>query len=484
MLNLNDPSLLKSKAFVDGKWLSGTKTFSVENPATGGLIAEVADLTVAEVKTAIKAAHTAQPKWAALTGKERAGLLRNWFNLLVANADDLARILTAEMGKPLAEARGEVLYGASFIEWFAEEAKRVYGDTIPGHIQDKRIIVIKQPVGVAGSITPWNFPNAMIARKVGPALAAGCTFVARPAELTPLSALAMAALAERAGIPAGVFNVIPSSDAPGVGKELCANPLVSKITFTGSTRVGKILLSQCANSIKKVSLELGGNAPFIVFDDADLDAAVEGAMIAKYRNGGQTCVCANRIYVQSAVYDEFATRLKNAVAKLVVGDGAEPGTTIGPLISEAAVEKVEQHIADAIKKGAQVTQGGHRHQLEHTFFEPTVLTGANADMLVAHEETFGPLAPLFKFETEDEVIALANDSEFGLAGYFYSRDIARVWRVAERLETGMVGINTGLISTEVAPFGGVKQSGLGREGSKYGIEDYLEIKYLCFGGIN
>ncbi len=484
MLNLNDPSLLKTEAFIDGEWVNGDKTFVVTNPATGDIIAEVADLSISEVKSAIEAAHTAQPQWAALTGKERADFLRSWFDLLVANADDLAQILTAEMGKPLAEAKGEVLYGASFIEWFAEEAKRVYGDTIPGHQHDKRIVVIKQPVGVVGSITPWNFPNAMIARKVGPALAAGCTFVARPAELTPLSALAMAALAERAGIPAGVFNVIPSSDSAAVGKEMCASPLVSKITFTGSTRVGKILLSQCADSIKKVSLELGGNAPFIVFDDADLDAAVEGAMIAKYRNGGQTCVCANRIYVQASIYDDFAERLKSAVAKLSVGDGAEPGTSIGPLISEAAVEKVEQHIADALKKGAQVTQGGKRHELDRTFFEPTVLTGANAKMLVAHEETFGPLAPLFKFETEDEVIALANDSEFGLAGYFYARDIARVWRVAEKLETGMVGINTGLISTEVAPFGGVKQSGLGREGSKYGIEDYLEIKYLCFGGIN
>ncbi len=484
MLDLKDPSLLKTKAFIGGEWHSGAKTFPVENPATGETIAQVADLSIAEVKTAIKFAHTAQPEWAALTGKERAGLLRNWFDLMVANADDLAQILTAEMGKPLAEAKGEVLYGASFIEWFAEEAKRVYGDTIPGHSQDKRIVVIKQPVGVVGSITPWNFPNAMIARKVGPALAAGCTFVARPAELTPLSALAMAALAERAGIPAGVFNIIPSSDSAAVGKEMCANPLISKITFTGSTRVGKILLSQCANSIKKVSLELGGNAPFIVFDDADLDAAVEGAMIAKYRNGGQTCVCANRIYVQAAIYDDFAARLKTAVAKLAVGDGADPGTIIGPLISEAAVEKVEQHIADALKKGASITQGGRRHQLDRTFFEPTVLTGANAKMLLAHEETFGPLAPLFKFETEDEVIALANDSEFGLAGYFYARDIARVWRVAEKLETGMVGINTGLISTEVAPFGGVKQSGLGREGSKYGIKDYLEIKYLCFGGVN
>ncbi len=483
MIELKDKSLLETRACVNGKWIKGDKVFGVTNPATGKTIAKVADLSLDEVRQAIDGAHAAQSGWAALTGKQRAGYLGRWFELLVENADDLAAILTAEMGKPLGEARGEVLYGASFIEWFGEEAKRVYGDIIPGHSQDKRIVVLKQPIGVVGSITPWNFPNAMIARKVAPALAAGCTFVARPAELTPLSALAMAVLAQRADIPAGVFNVVPSSNAPAVGKELCENPKISKITFTGSTRVGKILLSQCANSVKKVSLELGGNAAFIVFDDADLDAAVEGAMIAKYRNGGQTCVCANRIYVQSGIYEEFAKRLQSAVTKLKVGDGFEPQTNIGPMISEDAIKKVQLHISDAIEKGAKIATGGSRGKLGGSFFEPTIVTGANARMLVAHEETFGPLAPLFRFESEDEVVQLANDSEFGLAGYFYARDISRIWRVAERLETGMVGINTGLISTEVAPFGGVKQSGLGREGSKYGIEDYLEIKYLCFGGI-
>lgn len=483
MLKLNDQSLLETRAYVNGNWFVGDNQFEVTNPATGALIASVTDLSVTDVSKAIDAAHAAKADWAALTGKERAGFLRKWFDLMVANADDLAKILTAEMGKPIAEARGEVLYGASFIEWFAEEAKRIYGDTIPGHQHDKRIVVIKQPIGVVGSITPWNFPNAMIARKVAPALAAGCTFVARPAELTPLSALAMAVLAERAGIPAGVFNVVPSSDAAAIGKELCENPKVSKITFTGSTRVGKILLRQCADGIKKVSLELGGNAPFIVFDDADLDAAVEGAMIAKYRNGGQTCVCANRIYVQTGIYDDFAQRLKKAVAKLAIGDGFDTSVTTGPLINEAAVNKVENHIFDAVSKGAQVITGGNRHELGQTFFQPTIMTGVTPDMVVSKEETFGPLAPLFKFDNEEQVIAMANDSEFGLAAYFFARDIARVWRVAEQLETGMVGINTGLISTEVAPFGGVKQSGLGREGSKYGIDDFLEIKYLCFGQI-
>ena len=483
MINLSDKSLLQTRAYVNGKWVAGTDTFEVTNPATGDVIASVTDLNVRDVAQAIDAASEAKKAWAARTGKERAGFLRKWFDLMVANADDLAIILTAEMGKPIAEAKGEVLYGASFVEWFGEEAKRIYGDTIPGHQHDKRIVVIKQPIGVVGSITPWNFPNAMIARKVAPALAAGCTFVARPAELTPLSALAMAVLAERAGIPAGVFNVVPSSDAAAIGKELCENPKVSKITFTGSTRVGKILLKQCAEGIKKVSLELGGNAPFIVFDDADIEAAVEGAMIAKYRNGGQTCVCANRIYVQAGIYDEFAKRLKDAVGKLAVGNGFDTSSTTGPLINEAAVNKVQNHIEDALTKGAKIIAGGERHALGHTFFEPTIMTDVTTDMIVAREETFGPLAPLFKFETEEEVIGLANDSEFGLAAYFFARDIARVWRVAEQLETGMVGINTGLISTEVAPFGGVKQSGLGREGSKYGIEDFLEIKYLCFGQI-
>jgi len=483
MLNLKDAALLETRAYVNGKWVAGENTFPVFNPANGEKVADVTDLSVAEVSKAIDAAYDARKNWAALTGKERGAFLRKWYDLMVENADDLGAILTAEMGKPLAEAKGEIIYGASFVEWFAEEAKRIYGDVIPGHQRDKRIVVLKQPVGVVGSITPWNFPNAMIARKVAPALAVGCTFVARPAELTPLSALAMAVLADRAGIPAGVLNIIPSADSSATGKELCANPRVSKITFTGSTRVGKILLHQCADGIKKVSLELGGNAPFIVFDDADLDAAVDGAMIAKYRNGGQTCVCANRIYVQSGVYDEFAKRLKTAVSKLQVGAGTDAGTTIGPLINQAAAEKVQSHISDAQEKGAKVIQGGGPHALGQTYFEPTVLTDVTSDMILAREETFGPLAPLFRFETEEDVVALANDSEFGLAGYFYSSDINRVWRVTEQLETGMVGINTGLISTEVAPFGGIKQSGLGREGSKYGTEDFLEVKYLCFGGV-
>jgi len=483
-LRLNDQTLLETRAYVNGQWVEKPTTFPVLNPANGETIAHVADMDVADTSAAIDAAYAAKAEWAAWTGKERAAVLRKWFDLIVSNADDLATILTAEMGKPWPEARGEILYGASFIEWFAEEAKRIYGDVIPGHQRDKRIVVLKQPIGVVGSITPWNFPNAMIARKVAPALAVGCTFVARPAELTPLSALAMAVLAERAGIPDGVFNVIPSSDSAGVGKELCANDKVAKITFTGSTRVGKILMNQCSDTIKKMSLELGGNAPFIVFDDADLDAAVEGAMIAKYRNNGQTCVCANRIYVQSGVYDAFATKLAEKTKGLLVGDGFADGVTTGPMINDAAIAKVEEHIADALSKGAKIALGGKRADLGGTFFEPTVLTGVTADMIVAKEETFGPVAPLFKFTDEAEVIAMANDSEFGLASYFYSKDLARVWRVAEALETGMVGINTGLISTEVAPFGGVKQSGLGREGSKYGTEDYLEIKYLCMGEIS
>lgn len=483
-LSLKDDSLLETRAYVNGVWIEKDETFPVYNPATGDLIANVSDLSVEDTSAAIDAAYAAKADWASWTGKERAGVLRKWFDLMVENADDLATILTAEMGKPWAEARGEIIYGASFIEWFAEEAKRVYGDVIPGHQRDKRIVVLKQPIGVVGSITPWNFPNAMIARKVAPALAVGCTFVARPAELTPLSALAMAVLGERAGIPAGVLNVIPSSDSAGIGQELCANEKVAKITFTGSTRVGKILMSQCSDTIKKMSLELGGNAPFLVFDDADIDAAVEGAMIAKYRNNGQTCVCANRIYVQAGVYDEFATKLKAKVASLSIGDGFTDGITTGPLINEAAVAKVEDHIADAVEKGATIVEGGTRSNLGGTFFQPTVLTGVTRKMKVAKEETFGPVAPLFKFEDEADVVAMANDSEFGLASYFYSRDLSRVWRVAEALESGMVGINTGLISTEVAPFGGIKQSGLGREGSKYGTEDFLEMKYLCMGEIN
>jgi succinate-semialdehyde dehydrogenase/glutarate-semialdehyde dehydrogenase len=480
-LRLKDASLLETRAYVNGAWVAGERSFPVHNPASGDLVAEVTDLNPGDAARAIDAAHAAQPGWAARTGKERAAVLRRWFDLMVENADDLATILTAEMGKPWPEARGEILYGASFIEWFSEEAKRIYGETIPGHQPDKRIVVIRQPVGVVGSITPWNFPNAMIARKVAPALAVGCSFVARPAELTPLSALAMAVLAERAGVPAGIFNVIPSSDSAAIGAELCANPKVSKITFTGSTRVGKILMRQCADTVKKMSLELGGNAPFIVFDDADIDAAVEGAVIAKYRNGGQTCVCANRIYVQSGVYDQFAEKLAAKVRELKLGNGLEDGVNLGPLISEAALAKVEDHVADALAKGAQVLEGGSRSNLGGTFYRPTVLGGVTSDMKVAREETFGPVAPLFRFEDEAEAIALANDTEFGLASYFYSKDLGRVWRVAEALESGMVGINTGLISTEVAPFGGIKQSGLGREGSRHGAEDYLEMKYLCMG---
>lgn len=483
MVVLNDPTLLEPRAYINGHWFENGKNFPVINPATGEKIADVTDVSISETRTAIDHAYAAQKDWASWTGKERAAILHRWFELMVENADDLAAILTAEMGKPLPEAKGEILYGASFIEWFAEEAKRIYGDVIPGHQRDKRIVVVKQPVGVVGSITPWNFPNAMIARKVAPALAVGCCFVARPAELTPLSATAMAVLGERAGIPAGVLNIIPSSNAAETGQELCANTKVAKITFTGSTRVGKILMRQCSDTIKKMSLELGGNAPFIVFDDADIDAAVDGAMISKFRNNGQTCVCANRIYVQSGVYDAFSAKLQSAIKKLTLGDGADDGVTTGPLISDAAIRKIEEHIADATSKGAQIALGGQRSKLGGLYFEPTLLTDVTPDMMVANDETFGPLAPLFRFETEAEVVAMANDTEFGLAGYFYAENMNRIWRVAEALETGIVGINTGLISTEVAPFGGVKQSGLGREGSKYGVEDFLEMKYMCFGGV-
>jgi len=478
---LKDPSLLVTQAYVAGQWVDaddGT-TFPVTNPARGDVICTVPDLGRAETARAIAAADKARHDWAARTGKERAAVLRRWHDLMVANADDLGAILTAEMGKPLPEAKGEVLYGASFVEWFAEEAKRIYGETIPGHQRDKRITVIRQPIGVAASITPWNFPNAMIARKVAPALAVGCGFVARPAAETPLSALAMALLAERAGVPAGLFSVITSKKSSAIGKEFCENHAVRKLTFTGSTEVGRILLRQAADQVMKCSMELGGNAPFIVFDDADLDAAVEGAMISKFRNNGQTCVCANRIYVQAGVYDAFAAKLAAAVRKLNVGDGLSEGVTTGPLINEAAVEKVEEHIADALAGGGQIVTGGRRHALGGTFFEPTVVTGITPQMKVSTEETFGPLAPLFRFGTEEEVIALANDTIFGLASYFYARDIGRITRVQEALEYGMVGVNTGLISTEVAPFGGVKQSGLGREGSHHGVEDYLEMKYIC-----
>ena len=478
---LKDPSLLVEQAYIAGEWVNAAdgKTFAVTNPARGDVIANVADMNRADAKRAIEVADKARHEWAARTGKERAAVMRKWFDLMVENADDLAAILTAEMGKPLAEAKGEVLYGASFIEWFGEEAKRVYGETIPGHQRDKRITVLKQPIGVATSITPWNFPNAMIARKVGPALAVGCGMVARPAAETPLSALAMAVLAERAGVPKGVFSVITSSRSSDIGKEFCENPRVRKLTFTGSTEVGRILLRQAADQVLKCSMELGGNAPFIVFDDADLDKAVEGAMISKFRNNGQTCVCANRIYVQTGVYDAFAAKLAAAVNKLNVGDGLKAGTTTGPLINMDAVEKVQEHIADVVSGGGKVLTGGKGHALGGTFFEPTVLTGVTNDMKVATEETFGPVAPLFKFETEEEVIHLANNTIFGLASYFYARDIGRITRVQEALEYGMVGVNTGLISTEVAPFGGVKQSGLGREGSHHGIEDYMEMKYVC-----
>lgn len=478
---LKDPALLASQAYLAGEWVNADSgaTFPVTNPARGDVIGHVPDLGRAETARAIAAAEIAQKPWAARTAKDRANVLRRWFDLIVENADDLARILTAEMGKPLAEARGEVMYGASFVEWFAEEAKRVYGETIPGHLPDARIQVIRQPIGVVGAITPWNFPVAMITRKAAPALAAGCAFLSKPAEDTPLSALALAVLAERAGIPGGLFAVLPSNDSSAIGKEFCENHSVRKLTFTGSTQVGRILLAQAADQVKKCSMELGGNAPFIVFDDADLDKAVEGAMACKFRNAGQTCVCANRIYVQDGVYEAFAEKLAEAVEALKVGDGAEDGVTIGPLINMPAVEKVQDHLDDLRAKGGAVITGGAPHPLGGTFFTPTVVTGVTQEMKVAQEETFGPVAPLFRFSDEDEVIAMANDTIFGLAGYFYARDIGRITRVSEALEYGIVGINTGIISTEGAPFGGVKQSGLGREGSRHGIEEYLEMKYIC-----
>ncbi|KDB09761.1 succinic semialdehyde dehydrogenase [Burkholderia sp. lig30] len=479
-LALKDPSLFRQQAYVNGEWQAAAsgETFDVRNPATGALLGTVPAMGTAETRQAIDAANAAWPAWRKKTAKERAAILRKWHDLMMENADDLALILTTEQGKSLAEAKGEIGYAASFLEWFAEEGKRVYGDTIPTHAGDKRIVVTKEPIGVCAAITPWNFPSAMITRKVGPALAAGCPIVVKPAEATPFSALAMAVLAERAGVPAGVFSVV-TGDPKAIGGELTSNPVVRKLSFTGSTPVGRLLMAQCAPTVKKVSLELGGNAPFIVFDDADLDAAVQGAIASKYRNSGQTCVCTNRFYVHEAVYDQFAQKLAAAVGELKVGRGTEPGVTQGPLINEAAVLKVEAHIEDALAKGARVVTGGKRHALGHGFFEPTVLTGVTPAMKVAKEETFGPLAPLFKFSSDDEVIQFANDTEFGLAAYFYSRDIGRVWRVAEALEYGMVGINTGIISNEVAPFGGVKQSGLGREGSHYGIDDYVVIKYMC-----
>ena len=474
-----DSDLLKNEGYINGGWATSENRFQVINPANGVVVAEVADLDRTQVAEAIKAAETAFPLWSKRTAKNRSDILRRWGELMLAHTDELAAILTAEMGKPLAEAKVEIAYGASFIIWFAEEARRIYGDTIPGQAPDKRILVLKQPIGVVASITPWNFPNAMIARKVAPALAAGCTFVARPSELTPLSALAMAELGERAGIPAGVFNVVPSTDASGIGKEFSENPIIRKISFTGSTRVGQILMAQAAPQIKKLSLELGGNAPFIVFDDADIDAAVEGAIIAKFRNAGQTCVCANRIYAQASIHDEFVEKLTARVAALRVGDGSQDGVEIGPMITPAALDKVKNHLSDALNKGAKITTGGEPDDVGELFFKPTVLTGVTSKMLMAHEETFGPIAPVFRFDTEEEVIKQANDTEFGLASYFYASGMSRIIRVMEALECGIVGVNTGLISTAEAPFGGVKLSGLGREGSKYGIEDYLELKYVC-----
>ena len=483
-VTLTDARLFRQSCYVDGAWVNAQSggTISVDNPATGEVVGTVPKLGAAETRAAIEAADRALPAWRKKTAKERAAAVRKWYELMLQHQDDLARLMTTEQGKVLTESKDEVVYAASFLEWFAEEAKRVYGDTIPGHQPDKRIVVIKQSIGVVACITPWNFPLAMITRKAGPAIAAGCTVVLKPASQTPFSALALAELADRAGIPKGVFNVVTGS-ASEIGGELTSNPIVKKLSFTGSTEVGKALMQQCAATVKKLSLELGGNAPFIVFDDADLDAAVEGAIASKYRNTGQTCVCVNRIYVQDGVYDVFASKLSEAVKKLKPAPGLEAGATQGPLIDDKAVAKVEEHISDAVTKGAKVVLGGKRHALGGRFFEPTVIVNVTSAMTVAKEETFGPVAPLFRFKTEDEAVAMANDTEFGLAAYFYGRDIGRVWRVAEALESGMVGINTGLISTEVAPFGGVKESGLGREGSKYGIDEYLEIKYLCLGGI-
>ena len=478
---LKDKSLLKDKCLVDGKWMGGAAHIDVTNPVDESVIGSVPKLGKAETRQAIEAARKAQKDWARKTAKDRAAILRKWFNLMLENQEDLAQIMTAEQGKPLAESRGEVAYGASFIEFFAEEGKRIYGETIPSPWPAARLLVIKQPVGVVAAITPWNFPNAMITRKAGPALAAGCAFVVKPASETPLSALALGELAERAGLPAGVFQVITGSSRE-IGAEMTSNPIVRALTFTGSTEIGRVLMAQCAPTIKKIGLELGGNAPFIVFDDADLDAAVQGAMSSKYRNAGQTCVCANRLLVQEGVYDAFAAKLAEAVKKLKVGDGTEPGITTGPLINKAAVAKVQEHIDDAVTKGAKVVVGGKA--LGGNFFEPTLIRDVTPDMAVAREETFGPVAPLFKFKTEEEAIEMANNTEFGLACYFYARDIGRVWRVGEALEYGMVGINEGIISTAEAPFGGVKESGLGREGSHHGVEEYLEMKYILMGGLN
>jgi succinate-semialdehyde dehydrogenase/glutarate-semialdehyde dehydrogenase len=481
---LKNEFLLRQRCFIKGAWVEADdgRTIAVKNPATGEVIGTVPRMGAEGAAQAARAAAGALPAWRAKTGKERAAVLRRWFDLILQNREDLATLMTAEQGKPMTESRGEIGYAASFIEWFAEEAKRVYGDTIPQHQADKRILVLKEPVGVVAAITPWNFPSAMITRKAGPALAVGCTVVVKPASATPFSALALAALGEEAGLPSGTFNVI-TGDSAAIGEELTSNPLVRKVSFTGSTEVGKRLMAQCASTVKKVSLELGGNAPFIVFDDADLEAAVDGAMASKYRNSGQTCVCTNRILVQAGVCEAFSRKLAEAVARLKVGDGLRAETQQGPLIDEAAVRKVEEHIADAVAKGAKVAVGGGRHALGRTFFQPTVLTGVTPEMKVAKEETFGPVAPIFEFRTEEEAVRMANDTEFGLAAYFYTRDLARAWRVSERLEYGMVGLNTGIISTEVAPFGGMKESGISREGSKYGVEAYLEVKYVCIGGI-
>ncbi len=484
-MQLKDPKLFRQQCYIDGRWVDAgnRETIPVNNPADNSILGQVPKMGADETRAAIEAAERALPEWRQRTGKERAAVLRKLFDLMLANQEDLAQLMTAEQGKPLAESRGEIAYAASFIEWFAEEGKRVYGDTIPGHMRDKRIVVLKQPIGVCAAITPWNFPAAMITRKMGPALASGCTIVLKPATQTPFSALALCELAERAGLPKGVFSCVTGT-AREIGGEMTSNPIVRKLTFTGSTEIGKLLMEQCAGTVKKLSLELGGNAPFIVFDDADLDAAVKGAMASKYRNAGQTCVCANRLLVQDGVYDAFAARLAETVKAMKVGPGIETGAVIGPLIDMKAIEKVEQHVSDALKKGARIVVGGHRHALGGSFYEPTVLADVTTAMMVTREETFGPVAPLFCFKTEAEAIQMANDTEFGLAAYFYSRDLNRVWRVAEALEYGIVGINEGLISTEVAPFGGVKESGLGREGSKYGIEEFLEVKYLCMGGVS
>jgi succinate-semialdehyde dehydrogenase / glutarate-semialdehyde dehydrogenase len=478
---LKDAALLRDRCYIDGAWV-GTPSYPVINPATGAELIKIAQMSAADATHAVEAAERAFPAWAKLTGKQRSNLLRKWFDLIIANREDLALILTSEQGKPLSEALGEVDIGAAYIEFFAEEARRVYGETIPTQRPDARLLVIKQPLGVCGAITPWNFPNSMITRKVSPALAAGCTVVLKPANETPLSALALAALAEKAGIPKGVFNII-TGDAPPIGKVLCEHPAVRFIGFTGSTEVGKILYRQASVGVKKLGLELGGNAPFVVFDDADIDAAVDGAMVSKYRNMGQTCVCANRLYAQDKIYDEFVEKLSRKAAAMKVGDGTEAGITQGPLINMDAIDKVERHIADAVKRGARVVTGGKRHSLGRTFFEPTVLADVKPDSLVAEEETFGPLAPVIRFKDEADVVAMCNKSPFGLASYFYSRDLGRVWRVAEALESGMVGVNTGLITTEVAPFGGVKESGLGREGSHHGMDEYVEIKYVMMAGV-